>query len=90
MKTTLEIDDDLYREAKAVAALTGRKMKDLVADGLRWAIRPMENPTAASKSAASRLQDCFAAADKLMKKAAADTSSARDILDEERGRHNRQ
>lgn len=35
MKTTLEIDDELYRRAEAVAALSGRKMKDLVSDGLR-------------------------------------------------------
>jgi hypothetical protein len=27
MKTTLEIDDELYREAKADASLTGMKMK---------------------------------------------------------------
>ena len=35
MKTTLDIDDELYRQAKAAAALSGRKMKDLVSDGLR-------------------------------------------------------
>ena len=35
MKTTLEIPDELFREAKARAALEGRKLKDLVADGLR-------------------------------------------------------
>ncbi|MCP5550401.1 MAG: type II toxin-antitoxin system VapB family antitoxin [Akkermansiaceae bacterium] len=39
MKTTLEIDDDLYREAKAMAALTGRKMKDLVSEGLERVVR---------------------------------------------------
>lgn len=39
MKTTLEIDDDLYREAKALAALTGRKMKDLVSEGLRQVVQ---------------------------------------------------
>ncbi len=39
MKTTLEIDDELYREAKAMAALTGRKMKDLVSEGLRYVVR---------------------------------------------------
>lgn len=39
MKTTLEIDEDLYREAKALAALTGRKMKDLVSEGLRQVVR---------------------------------------------------
>jgi hypothetical protein len=35
MKTTVEMPDDLYRRAKAEAALRGRKLKDLVAEGLR-------------------------------------------------------
>ena len=35
MKTTLEIPDDLFREAKAKAALEGIKLKDLVAESLR-------------------------------------------------------
>lgn len=39
MKTTLEIPDDIFREAKAKAATEGRKLKDLVADALRAAIR---------------------------------------------------
>ena len=33
MKTTVEVSDDLYRRAKAEAALRGRKLKDL--EGLR-------------------------------------------------------
>ena len=35
MKTTVEVPDDLYRKAKAEAALSGRKLKDLVEEGLR-------------------------------------------------------
>jgi len=35
MKTTIEVSDDLYRRAKAAAALEGRRLKDLVEDGLR-------------------------------------------------------
>jgi hypothetical protein len=35
MKTTLDIPDDLFREAKAKAALQGLKLKDMVAEGLR-------------------------------------------------------
>jgi hypothetical protein len=35
MKTTVELPDALYRQAKAEAALRGRKLKDLVEDGLR-------------------------------------------------------
>lgn len=35
MKTTLEIPDDLYREIKALAALSGRTVKDLITELLR-------------------------------------------------------
>jgi hypothetical protein len=35
MKTTIEVPDELYRRAKAEAALQGRTVKDLVAEGLR-------------------------------------------------------
>lgn len=39
MKTTIEVPDDLYRQAKAEAALRGRKLKDLVEEGLRLALK---------------------------------------------------
>jgi hypothetical protein len=39
MKATIEIDDDLYRQVKAAAAIRGRKVKDLVAEGLRTILR---------------------------------------------------
>jgi hypothetical protein len=35
MKTTIEVPDELYRRAKAEAALRGRRLKDLVEEGLR-------------------------------------------------------
>jgi hypothetical protein len=35
MKTTVELPDDLYGQAKAEAALRGRKLKDLIEEGLR-------------------------------------------------------
>ncbi len=35
MKTTIDVPDELYRRAKAEAALRGHKLKDLVAEGLR-------------------------------------------------------
>ena len=35
MKTTLEIPDDIFREAKAMAVLEGVKLKDFVAESLR-------------------------------------------------------
>ena len=50
MKTTIEMPDDLYRAAKAEAALRGRKLKDLIEDGLRLVLassRPHRRPTLA-------------------------------------------
>ena len=35
MKITVEVSDELYRRAKAEAALRGRKLKDLIEEGLR-------------------------------------------------------
>lgn len=70
MKTTLEIDDDLYREAKAHASLTGQKMKDLVTEGLRLALRAEAKSGRPKTATASReLTACFAEADQLMKAA---------------------
>jgi Bacterial antitoxin of type II TA system, VapB len=65
MKTTLEIDDQLYREAKALASLTGRKMKDLVSEGLRLALQPVPQSTTKT-GAVKKLTACFAEADKVM------------------------
>ena len=39
MKTTVEVPDELYRRAKAEAALRGRKLKDLVEEGLRLVLK---------------------------------------------------
>lgn len=35
MKTTVDLSDELFRKAKAEAALRGRRLKDLVEEGLR-------------------------------------------------------
>jgi predicted component of type VI protein secretion system len=43
MKTTVEVPDDLYRRAKAEAALRGRKLKDLVEEGLRLVLETPRN-----------------------------------------------
>jgi hypothetical protein len=40
MKTTIDIPDELFREAKARAAMEGIKLKDLVADALRAKLHP--------------------------------------------------
>jgi hypothetical protein len=51
VKTTVEVPDDLYRRAKAEAALRGRKLKDLVEEGLRLVLeaprRTRRRPTLA-------------------------------------------
>ena len=39
MKTTVELPDTLYRQAKAEAALRGRKLSDLVEEGLRLVLK---------------------------------------------------
>ena len=39
MKATIEFDDELYRQVKAAAAIRGRKVKDLVAEGPRIVLR---------------------------------------------------
>ena len=47
MKTTIEVPDDLYRRAKAEAALRGRKLRDLVEEGLRLVLEtPRKAPRA--------------------------------------------
>lgn len=38
MKTTIEMPDELYRKAKSLAALRGRKLKDLIEEGLRLVV----------------------------------------------------
>jgi predicted transcriptional regulator len=35
MRTTIDLPDDLFRRAKAIAALRGATLKDLVTDALR-------------------------------------------------------
>lgn len=38
MKTTIEVPDELYRRAKAEAALRGQKLKDIFEQGLRMVL----------------------------------------------------
>ncbi len=45
MKTTVELPDALFRQAKAEAALRGRKLRDLVEEGLRLVLEPRTETT---------------------------------------------
>jgi len=55
MKTTVEIPEEVYRRAKALAALQGRKLKELVEEGLRLVIEsPRKRRRAASLAELTR------------------------------------
>ena len=43
MRTTLEINDELYRQAKETAMRTGRALRDVVEDALRLAFQESES-----------------------------------------------
>ena len=40
MRTTINIDEDLYRRAKARAATTGRSVSELIEESVRESLRP--------------------------------------------------
>jgi hypothetical protein len=44
MRTTIDIPDELFRHAKSEAALRGRKLKDLVEEGLRLVLEKEKAP----------------------------------------------
>jgi hypothetical protein len=46
MKTTVELPDALYRQAKAEAAISGRKLRDLIEEGLRLVVSTQPPPSA--------------------------------------------
>ena len=50
MKTTVELSDELYRRAKAEAALEGRNLKDLVEEALRLVLKAPAGQRVASLS----------------------------------------
>jgi len=54
MKTTIELPDDLYRAAKAEAALRGRPLKELVEEGLRLALARSGQPSQRRMKAAMK------------------------------------
>lgn len=56
MKTTIEMPDDLFRKAKAIAALRGQSMKDLITQLLT---REIGAPLAPTASARKKAADAF-------------------------------
>lgn len=57
MRTTVDLPDELYRRAKAEAALRGRNFKDLVEEGLRRVLRTPEPETSAKRPAGPSVHD---------------------------------
>jgi hypothetical protein len=49
MRTTVDIPDELFRRAKSEAALRGRKLKDLVEEGLRVVLEKEKTPAESDK-----------------------------------------
>jgi hypothetical protein len=49
MRTTVDIPDELFRRAKSEAALRGRKLKDLVEQGLRLVLEKENTPAASEQ-----------------------------------------
>lgn len=66
MRTTVDLSDDLFRRAKAEAALRGRKFKDLVEEGLRRVLEQPETPAVPAPPVTSLhdlMQDCCGVAE---------------------------
>ncbi|HWJ98548.1 MAG TPA: ribbon-helix-helix protein, CopG family [Acidimicrobiales bacterium] len=45
MRTTITIDEQVYREAKAMAATSSRTVSELIEDAVRTALRAGERPS---------------------------------------------
>jgi hypothetical protein len=44
MKATIELEDELYRQLKATAALRGRRVKELAAESVRLVLQGASSP----------------------------------------------
>jgi len=70
MKTTVELPEELFRRAKAEAALRGRKFKDLVEEGLRLVLQ-----TPRGERERPRLEELMSAARGVVDSGVADLAS---------------
>ncbi len=59
MKTTLELPDELYRQAKTRAASQNRKIKDLVSEGLRVVLTAHPVNTSDDKKESNRVLEAL-------------------------------
>jgi hypothetical protein len=56
MRTTVELPDDLFRQAKSEAALRGKKFKDLVEEGLHLVL-VTQSPKDSARKKRPRVHD---------------------------------
>ena len=63
MRTTVELDDAIFRQVKAEAALRGLKFRELVEEGLRRVLEPGAGKTSAPDSLYGRMEDFFGVVD---------------------------
>jgi len=56
MRTSIDLPNDLFRRAKAEAALRGRKFRDLVEEGIRRVLKNPEEPESSQKQSPSLFQ----------------------------------
>jgi Arc/MetJ-type ribon-helix-helix transcriptional regulator len=54
MRTTVELPDDLFRQVKARAALQGRSLKELIAEGLRLLLQTPKDAQAPARGRRTR------------------------------------
>ena len=57
MRTTVKLPDELYRRAKAEAAVCGCNFNDLVEEGLRCVLRGPQPETSAERPAGPSVHD---------------------------------
>ena len=62
MKTTVELPDELYRRAKVEAAARGRRLKDLVEEGLEMVLEAPRGE-GSRRNLARLMQDAYGVVD---------------------------
>jgi hypothetical protein len=80
MRTTIRIDEQLYRRTKARAAETGRTVSEVIEDAVRAALRPR-----ARESTESAPLPVFGGSGVLPGVALQDNAALRDLMDEPEG-----
>lgn len=85
MATTVEIDDELYYQAAAIADRTGRHVNDLVAEGLRLLLQPVPPNETDAEARRLKLKEALEFAHEAFRNAPPGPS-AREILEEGRSR----